>query len=128
MRSLPYDPPSHRERYKYSLEGMIEELYASPEVEQAFEQGKRVTLQEHRCPKVEIRTKIIERVRKPHHRSRSFRWGIVSNRKLLNPTFKSEAKAAVFISEGLRPVNPKYKGVIIQETFVVDLGSPSLPT
>lgn len=101
---------------------LIEKLYASPDIEAAFEQGKRVALQEHKCPKVEIRTKIVERAREPHHRSRRLRWGVVSNGKLLNPTFNTEAEAAVFISEGLAPMTPKYRRLINEKTFVVDLG------
>lgn len=103
---------------------VIEQLYASPEIVAAFEQGKCAALREHKCPRATIvrPVRIVQRARKSHPRSRTLRWGIVSNKKLLNPTFKTEAEAAVFLSENLRPVNPKYSGMIWRESFVADLG------
>lgn len=100
----------------------LEELYASPEMEEAFEMGKRAALREHKCPKVEVRTKIVERARKPHLRSRTKRWGVVNNGKLLNPTFDTEAEAAVWMM-GLVPANPAMRGKVKLDAIAVDLGS-----
>lgn len=97
---------------------IIEELYAPPEIQEAFEKGRRYERSSHQC-----RVKEVVRTvpRKEHPRSQSRAWGVVSNRRLLNPTFTSEAEAARFIFEGLTPVNPKYRTLINDATFPVKL-------
>lgn len=98
----------------------LEALYASTEVSEAYERGKRDALREHRCPKVEVKTKIIERARKPHPRSRELKYGIVSNGQLLNPTYATRHEAEQGLL-GLVPANRVARDRVKIDAMVIKL-------
>lgn len=100
---------------------VLEQIYAPSEVVEAYEKGTRDALREHKCPKREIVTKIKTVARKPHPRSRTLRWGIVSSGVLLNQTYKTRDEAVVALV-GLEPANPKNRTEGKVYGFVIDLG------
>ena len=103
------------------MESIIEQLYAPPEVEDAYNRGVQYGLKAHKCPKVEIHTKTVYRARKEHPRSQRRGWGVINNGKLLNPTFHSQAEATQFILEGLVPANPEKRLTTKIDAMVIKL-------
>lgn len=108
-------------RKEYMKTNPIEELYASPEMEEAYERGKKAGLKMHVCPPRNVTKKIIYKNDTSVVLLQRKGWGIVSNGKLLNPTFHTERQATQFIYEQLVPVNPQYRTLINEKTFVIKL-------
>lgn len=94
---------------------ILESLYASHEVEDAYRRGRRDGRNEHKCPKTETTVVVKETVR-----VRKNKWGVVSNGQLLSPSFKSEADAAVFLA-GLVPANPAMRESMKIDALVIKL-------
>lgn len=95
------------------MENVLEPLYMSPEMEEAYIRGVRDGKKEHMCTVPAVVVKEVIRVRKN-------KWGVVSNGQLLNPSFKSEADAAVFLA-GLIPANPANREHVKIDAMVVKL-------
>lgn len=104
-------------------QNLLEGLYASPEVADAFEKGIKVGRREH---KHECKTKVVTKIekvfatRKEHPRSNWLKYGVVSHGKLLNPTFQTETEAKSFMF-GLVPANPQIRKRVKIDAYVVQL-------
>lgn len=103
------------------MESILEPLYASPEISDAFEQGRRYERATHTC---ERKQKVIEKKvfagYREHPRSRRLKYGIVSKGVLLNPTFNTEVEAG-YALRGLMPANKKNLLNVVIDAQVVKL-------
>lgn len=100
---------------------LLEQLYASPEVEEAYKKGRSDERRDHKCPPVLAKfTRIVYRARKPHARSRRLKYGIVSNRQLLSTTYATRHEAEQGLL-GLLPANPAALGKTKIDAMVVKL-------
>lgn len=89
---------------------ILEQLYASPELEGAYQQGILHERRTHKCQKKEV-------VIKPHPR---LRWGIVNNGLLLNMTYANRRDAEQGLL-GLVPANPAMREKVKIDAQVIRL-------